>query len=316
MSMLYPPIEPYSTGFLSVAAPHELYWEQSGNPDGVPVVVLHGGPGGGSTPFYRQYFDPDYYRIIQFDQRGSGKSTPHCCLEGNDPASLVADIEKLRQHLGIDQWHVFGGSWGATLALLYASAHPNPILSMVLRGIFLNEQEGIDWLFYQAGHIFPAAYNKFKNFIPEDEQHDLVGAYYKRFIGDDKKIRLEAAQYWAQYEHACAYFTPKDDFVIQGQDENDFAVAIATIEAHYFLHHVIAEKDSLLHKVDIFRHIPTIIIHGQYDMVCPIKYAYDLHQKWPEAKFITVADGGHSSSDPAVGQQLLQAVKDMKEITK
>jgi proline iminopeptidase len=310
---LFPPIAPYSTGFMAVDEPHELYWEQCGNPDGVPVVYLHGGPGAGCADSYRQFFDPDYYRIILFDQRGAGRSTPHCCLTDNTTEALVRDIEQLREHLSIDKWHVFGGSWGATLALSYAAEHPGRILSMVLRGIFLMEKQGIDWLLYDNKNVFPEAWEQFVSLIPEEERGDLLEAYYKRLTGDDDKVKLEAAISWNLYESSCASLIPNYE-IVTTDEQKAHALAISTIECHYFRNNLIQPENSLLNKVDRFRHIPSIIVQGRYDMVCPILSAHQLHNVWPEADYIVVPDGGHSALDPAIRSRLVEATETVKTL--
>lgn len=310
---LFPPITPYSSGYMPVDTPHEIYWEQSGNPDGEPVLFIHGGPGAGCSPIHRQYFDPDHYRIILFDQRGAGRSTPHACLEDNTTYALTRDIEQLREHLNIDKWHLFGGSWGSTLALFYASKHSNACLSMVLRGIFLMEQDGIDWLLYHNKNVFPEAWEQFVSIIPEEERDDLLTAYHKRLTSDDKKIQMEAAMSWSLYESACASLIPNYE-IITTDEQRDQALAISLIECHYFATQLVNEKDGLLHKVDSFRHIPTTIIQGRYDMICPILSAHRLHTAWPEADYIVVPDGGHSAMDPAIRSRLIEATENMKSI--
>ncbi len=310
---LFPAIEPYSTGYLAVEKPHELYWEQSGNPDGVPVVFLHGGPGGGIAPAYRQFFDPDHYRIILFDQRGAGKSTPHASIENNTTAHLVADIEKLRDHLSIDRWHVFGGSWGSTLALSYAKDNADKILSMTLRGIFLMEQDGIDWFFNYNKNIFPESWEEFISVIPEDERDDLIEAYYKRLKKDGTAEQLEAAIAWSTYESSCASLIPNYE-IITTDDQKARAIAISKIECHYFSTQIIKPENSLLFHVDKFRHIPSIIIQGRYDMVCPIASAHRLHHAWSEADYVIVPNGGHSALDPAIRSRLIEATESFKNI--
>ena len=308
---LFPAISPYSSGFLQVSAEHNLYWEQSGNPDGVPIVLLHGGPGAGATPTHRRFFDPDHYRIIIFDQRGAGRSHPLGSITDNTAKDLVEDIEQLRAHLNIDKWHVFGGSWGSTLALLYASTHAGRCISLILRAIFLCTQEEIDWFLYGMKNTFPEAWEQFASLIPEDEQEDLLSAYYKRLTSEDQA--MEASIRWALYEGACAsLITNYETITTEEQKQN--ALALARIEAHYFTHEVIAPEDSLLNKIDKFRHIPSIIIQGRYDVICPIKTAYKLHQEWPEAEYVVVPDAGHSALDPALRSQLIQATENFKTI--
>lgn len=309
---LYPPIEPYSSGYLDVDATHTLYWEQSGNPDGAPIVFLHGGPGGGTSPVYRQFFNPEHYRIIIFDQRGSGKSTPLGELSDNTTAHLIADIETLRAHLSIEHWHVFGGSWGSTLALLYAQNHPTPCLSLILRGIFLCEQPEINWFLYGMKTIFPAAWETFVHHIPPLERDDLLQAYYKRLTSTKNTIVEAAAQHWANYESACAYLRPKvQSDAPKTQNDKDHDLAIARIEAHYFINEVIAPADSILNKIDIIRHIPTTIIQGRYDIICPIISAHKLKNVWAEAKLVIVPNGGHSALDPAVRSALIQVCNNL-----
>lgn len=314
MMDLFPAVTPYSSGYLPVETPHEIYWEQSGNPDGEPIVVLHGGPGGGSSAVNRQFFDPDHYRIIIFDQRGAGKSTPPVCLINNTTAHLVNDIEALREHLGIEKWHVFGGSWGSTLALSYATKHANRIKSMVLRGIFLMEENEIDWLLYGLKTIYPESWEQFVSIIPEDEQDDLLTAYYKRLNSDNHEIKMEAAMSWSLYESACSSLIPNYE-IITTDEQRAQALAIATIEVHYFYNQLIKTQDSLLNDIETFRSIPTIIVQGRYDMICPIATAHKLHANWPEADYIVVPDGGHSAMDPPVRSRLIEATENMKSIS-
>lgn len=314
MMDLFPAVTPYSSGYLPVETPHEIYWEQSGNPDGEPIVVLHGGPGGGSSAVNRQFFDPDHYRIIIFDQRGAGKSTPPVCLINNTTAHLVNDIEALREHLGIEKWHVFGGSWGSTLALSYAAKHANRIKSMVLRGIFLMEENEIDWLLYGLKTIYPESWEQFVSIIPEDEQDDLLTAYYKRLNSDNHEIKMEAAMSWSLYESACSSLIPNYE-IITTDEQRAQALTIATIEVHYFYNQLIKTQDSLLNDIETFRSIPTIIVQGRYDMICPIATAHKLHANWPEADYIVVPDGGHSAMDPPVRSRLIEATENMKSIS-
>ena len=310
---LFPPITPYSSGYMAVEAPHEIYWEQCGNPDGVPVVFLHGGPGGGCSETLRQFFDPDHYRIILFDQRGCGRSTPFLSLEDNTTDALIRDIEQLRTHLKIDQWHVFGGSWGSTLALSYAAQHAGKCISMILRGIFLMDQDCLDWNFNHNKHIFPEAWEQFISLIPESEHHDLIDAYHKRLTSDDKEVQLEAAIAWSLYESSCASLIP-DYETITTDPQKDKALAISIIECHYFKTQILAPEDSLINQIDKFRHIPTTIIQGRYDMVCPIISAHKLHNAWPEADYIIVPDAGHSALDPPIRSRLIEATEQAKTI--
>jgi proline iminopeptidase len=256
----FPEIKPYSSAFLPVGNGHEIYWEQSGNPDGVPVVLLHGGPGGGTSPVQRRFFDPDYYRIILFDQRGAGRSSPFGSVEHNTRDILVDDMERLRKHLSVEKWHVFGGSWGSTLCLSYAAKHPQNCLSLILSGIFLMEREEIDWFFYGIKSFFPEAWDQFAGYIPLTERGDLLNAYYKRLFSTDTHTAMEAAIHWCLYESACASLIPNYE-TITTPEQKAAVLTIARIECHYFMHQVISPEDSLIKKVDQFRAIPSIIIN-------------------------------------------------------
>jgi proline iminopeptidase len=304
----YPEIEPYRTGRLRVSDVHELYYEESGNPKGKPVVFLHGGPGGGTEPKHRRFFDPATYRIVLFDQRACGKSTPHASLEENTTWDLVRDIEKIRAHLGIDKWQVFGGSWGSTLALAYAETHPERVSELVLRGIFLLRKSEIDW-FYQrgAGALFPDAWEHFLAPIPEAERGDMLRAYYKRLTGDDPKLRQEAARAWSVWEGSTSCLFPNED-LIQRTSGDDFSLAFARIEAHYFVHDGWLEPGKgLLDQVDKIRKIPGVIVQGRYDVVCPAESAWALHRAWPEADLRIVRDAGHSAMEPGIVHELVSA---------
>ena len=292
---------------------HQVYWEQSGNPDGVPILFLHGGPGAAAGAVHRQFFDPDFYRIIIFDQRGCGRSFPLGCLEDNTTTHLVEDIERLRAHLKVDRWHIFGGSWGSTLALHYACAYPAQVLSLILRGIFLCEQAEIDWFLYGMGQVFPEAWEQFIGLIPAGERDDLLGQYYKRLTDPDPAIQMEAAVRWSLYEAACASLLPNYE-TITTDEQKQYALALARLEAHYFVHEVIAPEDSLLTKIDALRSIPASIIQGRYDMICPISTAYKLHQSWPEADYIVVPNAGHSALDPPLQSRLIEATERAKTI--
>lgn len=309
----FPPIKPYNKGFLSVDDPHEIYWEECGNPDGVPIVFLHGGPGAGCSDILRQFFDPDYFRIILFDQRGSGRSTPAACLENNTTDDLIGDIEQLRQHLDIEKWHVFGGSWGSTLALSYASEKPKRVLSMTLRGIFLMEQADIKWFMHTNKHVFPEAWEQFASIIPKDRHDDLLEAYYERLTGDNEEQKMEAAINWSLYEGACSRLIPNYE-IITTDDQKQKALCLATLECHYFRNNYIKDEDSLLKKVDRFRHIPTTITQGRYDMVCPILSAHRLHDAWPEAEYNIIPDAGHSALEPAIRSHLIEATENLKTL--
>jgi proline iminopeptidase len=296
LNWMYPPLEPNRTGRLKVSDVHELYWEESGNPAGKPVVFLHGGPGGGTDPRQRRFFHPERYRIVLFDQRGCGKSTPHASLEANTTWDLVADVERLRDHLGIERWQVFGGSWGSTLALAYAQRHPQRVSELVLRGIFLLRRREIDW-FYQHGAsvMFPDLWEPYWNHIPEAERGDLLGAYHRRLTSDDANVRLEAARRWSVWEGSTSKLYPDPEMAAH-YDEDEVALAMARIECHYFVNRGFLEADDqLLRDVGRIRHIPATIVQGRYDVVCPIDSAWALHRAWPEADFVVSPDSGHSA---------------------
>jgi proline iminopeptidase len=310
MRSLYPPIEPYDAGMLPVSPVHTLYYEQSGNPNGTPVVFLHGGPGGGTKAEYRSYFDPEAYRIVVFDQRGAGQSTPHASLEENTTWDLVADIERLREHLGVDSWVVFGGSWGSTLALAYAETHPDRARALVLRGIFLCRPSEINW-FYQretgAGAIYPDRFEDYISVIPEAERDDVVAAFYRRLTSDDEATRVAAARAWSVWEGSTLKLIPDDDTIAQFDDPFN-AVALARIECHYFMNNAFFETDNwLIEHVDAIRHIPAVIVQGRYDVVCPAVSAWDLHKAWPEADLVIVPDAGHAVSEPGIVSALVEA---------
>lgn len=310
---LFPSINPYSSGFLELDDTHKMYWEQSGNPDGVPVVLFHGGPGAGATATHRRFFDPDFYRIIIFDQRGAGRSLPLGNLENNTIQHLIQDIEKLRLHLSIDRWHIFGGSWGSTLAMTYASEFPAHVISLTLRGIFLCEQYEIDWFLYGMRNVFPEAWEQFTDIIPEEERNDLLNAYYRRLTSEDEKISIDAGITWSLYEGACSSIVPNYE-IITTNEQKEHALSMAKIEAHYFKNEARSEENSLLTKIDTFREIPTTIIQGRYDIICPIRTAYKLHQLWPEAEYVSVPDAGHSALDPQMRTRLIEAMEHMKTV--
>ncbi|MEP6818706.1 MAG: prolyl aminopeptidase [bacterium] len=305
---LYDPIEPFDTGRLKVSPVHELYYEQCGNPQGKPVVFLHGGPGGGISPDYRRYFDPKVYRVVLFDQRGSGKSTPHASIEENTTWHLVADIELLREHLNIRHWQVFGGSWGSTLALAYAETHPDCVRELVLRGIFLCRPQEIRW-FYQEGAsaIFPDVWEEYLQVIPESERADMVSAYHRRLTSEDEAVRLEAARAWSIWEGSTSklFFDPA---MIEKFGDTEFALAFARIECHYFMNNAFFSSDNyLIEQVGRIRSIPSVIVQGRYDVVCPIMSAWDLHRAWPEAELHIIPDAGHSISEPGIIDALVAA---------
>ena len=307
---LYDEIEPFDKGLLRVSAVHELYYEQCGNPEGKPVVFLHGGPGAGLVPDYRRFFDPEAYRVILFDQRGSGRSVPHASLDDNTTWHVVADIQQLREHFGVDQWLVFGGSWGSTLALAYAETHPERVSGLVLRGIFLGRQNEARW-FYEdsqgASAIFPDNWEHFLDVIPEAERGDMIGAYYRRLTSTDESTRQEAARAWSIWESSALRLLP-DQELIDEFSEPEKAVALARIECHYFTNNCFFETDNyLLEHVDRIRHIPAVIVHGRYDIICPLLSAWELHRAWPEATLNIIPDAGHSTSEPGITDALVRA---------
>ena len=308
MRELYPSIKPYNEGKLPVSSLHTIHYEQSGNPNGKPVIFLHGGPGGGITPMYRQYFDPEKWRIIIFDQRGCGQSTPYAELRENTTWDLVSDIEQLREHLKIEQWVVFGGSWGSTLALAYSQTHPERCLGLILRGIFMLRQKELRW-FYQEGasNIFPDAWQEYLKPIPPEERDDLISAYYQRLTSDNHQIRLEAARAWSVWEASTSKLLPSAD-TIKRFGEEDFAEAFARIECHYFVNKgFMARENQLLDNAHKISDIPGVIVQGRYDVVCPMITAWELHQVWPKAKFVVVGDAGHSISEPGIRDALIEA---------
>lgn len=305
---LYPEIEPYDTGFLKVSDLHTLYYEQCGNPDGKPVVFLHGGPGGGANNRCRRFFDPAAYRIVLFDQRGCGRSTPYAELTDNTTWHSVADIERLREHLGIDRWQVFGGSWGSTLSLAYAETHPDRVTELVLRGIFMLRRRELEW-FYQEGAdmLYPDAWETYADAIPEAERGDMMSAYYRRLRSDDKPTRVAAARAWSQWEGSASFLLSNPEHVAHS-GEDEFAVAFARIECHYFVHGGFFEsEDQLLRNADRIRKIPGVIVQGRYDVVCPLRSAWDLHRAWPEADLQIMPDAGHSAFEPGNLHALIEA---------
>ncbi len=305
---LYPACEPRESGYLPVGDGHELYWEVCGNPEGKPAVFLHGGPGAGCDERARRFFDPQRYNIVVFDQRGAGRSRPHASLTANTTWDLVADIETLRRHLGVEQWLVFGGSWGSTLALAYAQSHPDRVSELVLRGIFMLRRAEIEW-FYQSGAsaIFPDAWETYLAPIPEAERDDLVAAYHRRLTGADRAVALEAARAWSVWEGATSFLHPDADHIAHS-GEDHFALAMARIECHYFVHGgFFRQEDQLLADVGRIRHIPAVIVQGRYDVVCPMRSAWDLHRAWPEAELTVVPDAGHSAFEPGIASVLVAA---------
>lgn len=300
------------SGLLPVSDIHQMYWEDCGNPNGKPVIFLHGGPGGGSSPATRGFFNPEKYRIIQIDQRGCGKSLPHACVQDNDTWKIIADIERLREHLGIDKWMVFGGSWGSTLSLAYAQQHPERVTELVLRGIFLFRDFESDWLYKRGGvsQIFPEAWEEFEGFIPEQMRGDLIAAYHHYLFdaGVDEATRMQAARLWCEYEEKIVFLNPRPV-----GDDDEHALAISCMENHYFYHQGFFNAETaLLANIDKIRHIPTIIVQGRYDICTPIRSAYDLKQAFPEAD-LRVVIGGHSAFDDEVNKGLVAATDEFAE---
>lgn len=308
MRELYPPIEPFNTGFLPVSDLHTVYYEQVGNPNGKKVVFLHGGPGGGIEADYRRFFDPEKWHVTLFDQRGCGLSTPFAELRENTTWDLVADIERLRAHLGIDEWFIFGGSWGSTLAIAYAETHPDHCLGLILRGIFLQRRSELLWFYQQgASAIFPDAWDKYLEPIPEVERCDLMSAYYRRLTSDDPAVRQEAANAWTTWEASTSKLI-QDPQLIERMGTGPYADAFARIECHYFVHGAFLRSDTqLLDDVDRIAHLPCVIVQGRYDVVCPATSAWDLHKRWPGSRLIIVPDAGHAAKEPGIATALLDA---------
>lgn len=305
---LYPPIEPFDRGHLEVGSGHEIYYEQCGQAQGKAALFLHGGPGAGCGTKARQFFDPDGYRIILFDQRGCGRSRPHASLTDNTTWHLIADIEQLRERLGIERWLVFGGSWGSTLALAYAQRHPERISALVLRGIFMLRRFELDW-FYQRGAsaIYPDRFEQYVAPIPRDERGDLLNAFHRRLTGPDHEQALAAARAWAIWEASTSFLRTNDENVRNWGEEN-FALAVARIECHYFVNRGFLDReDRLLTDVERIRHVPAVIVQGRYDVVCPMQTAWELHRAWPEADFRVVPDAGHSAFEPGITHELITA---------
>lgn len=305
---LYPELEPFNQGHLPVDGTHEIYFEECGNPQGVPAVFVHGGPGGGTDSSQRRFWDPQHYRVILFDQRGCGQSRPHASLENNTTWHLVEDIERLRTHLGIEKWQVFGGSWGSTLSLAYAQKYPSRVTELVLRGIFLMRPRELRW-FYQEGasNIFPDAWEGYVAPIPEAERSNLIEAYYKRLTGSDPKARIEAAKAWSVWEGSTSKLITSPELIAK-TGEDQFAEAFARIECHFFINKGFLDSpNQLLENIDTIRHIPATIVQGRYDVVCPVQTAWELHRAWPEADFEVIADAGHSATEPGIVDALVRA---------
>ncbi len=311
MHRLFPEIKPYAEHRLKVDPLHVLYVEECGNPEGLPVLFVHGGPGAGCEEHHRRFFDPNIYRIVLFDQRGSGRSTPHASLENNSTPHLVADMESIREHLGIKRWVLFGGSWGSTLSLVYAQTHPERVLGLILRGIFLCRPWEIRW-FYQegAGRLFPEHWAEFIAPIPEHERQDLLHAHYRRLTGDDEIARMASAKAWSLWEGYTSTLLP-NQHVVDFFGAPHTALSLARIEAHYFVHDSFLEPDQILRNADRLRDIPGVIVHGRYDVVCPIQNAWELARAWPDARLEIIPDAGHSAFEPGTVNALVMATMEM-----
>jgi proline iminopeptidase len=311
---LYPEIEPYENGWLRVDDLHTLYWEQSGNPNGVPAIFLHGGPGSGATPAHRRFFDSDHYRVVVFDQRGAGRSTPLGELKDNTTDHLVADVDALRAHLGIERWLVFGGSWGSSLALAYAETHPERCVALVLRGIFLCRQQEVEWFLTGMRRIFPEAWRRFVDYLPDGERGDLLAAYHRRLTDPDPAIHMPAARVWSQYEGACSTLRPNPDTVAAFADPK-VALGLARIEAHYFANDMFMQEGQLLLNAHRLGGVPGTIVQGRYDVVCPIESADALSRAWPDADYVIVPDAGHSAMEPGIRTALIDATNRFRALT-
>ncbi len=313
MQILYPDIRAYQKHELKVDEVHTLYAEECGDPDGIPILFVHGGPGGGCTKYDRRFFDPEKYRIILFDQRGAGRSKPHANLNDNTTEHLVADIDALRKYLEIDRWVIFGGSWGSTLGLIYAQAHPERVMGMILRGIFLCRPKDLAWTFQGgADRVFPDYWKDFISHIPENERGDLIAAYYKRLTGANELAKMGAAKSWALWEARCATLRPTTE-VVEAYCDPHTALSIARLEAHYFVNKAFLEPDQIIKNMDKIKDIPGIIIHGRYDMVCPLDNAVELYDRWPASELHIIRDAGHSSHEPSIVDALVKATDEMAQ---
>jgi proline iminopeptidase len=310
---LFPEIEPFDKGFLQLSPPHRMYYEQCGNAKGVPVVFLHGGPGAGANATHRRFFDPAFYRIIIFDQRGSGRSQPLGETRDNTTPHLIADMELLREHLGVDRWFVFGGSWGSTLALAYAEHHPERVRGLALRGIFLCRKSEIQWFLYGLREFAPEAWRAFAGHIPEAERGDLLAAYWQRLMDPNPAVHLPAARAWSVYEGSCSTLLPSPE-TVRAFSADTLALGLARMEAHYFRNDIFLPEDFLINNVDRVRRIPTLIVQGRYDLVCPIRSADDLTRVWPEAKYVIVPDAGHSAMETGTRTALVAGMEAFKTV--
>jgi len=311
-ALLYPACTPSTSGTLQLDRRHAMHWEVCGNAAGVPLVFVHGGPGGGSLPHHRRYYNPSFWRIVLYDQRGAGRSTPVADIVDNTTAHLVADLERLREHLRIDRWMLFGGSWGSTLALAYAEAHPERVLGLVLRGVFLATRAEIDWFMHGMRHVYPEAWRAFAEFLPARERADLLHSYYARLTNPDPAVHMPAARAWDRYESACSTLIPRADGLAR-HDDDAAALAIARIEAHYFVHDGFLPDGALLAGVERIRHLPCTIVQGRYDVICPPVTADALARAWPEADYVVVPDAGHSVREPGITRELVYAVNRMQD---
>ena len=309
--MLFPEIEPNEQGMLNVSPLHSIYWERSGNPNGLSVLIIHGGPGGGSSPSYRRYFDPKKFNIFQFDQRGCGRSTPHSELEENTTHHLIEDIEKIRQLLKIESWHVFGGSWGSTLSLIYAIQHTEKVLSLTLRGIFLCRQHELTW-FYQKGasEIFPEEFDLYQSVIPLNERGNLINAFHKRLTSQDRSERTQAAHAWTRWEMSTSYLKPKELSINKATNDN-FSDSFARIECHYFINNIFLEENYILKNINKLKGIPVSIVQGRYDVVCPMRSAWDLNKALPTSKLYVIDNAGHSMKEIGISKRLIELTNEL-----
>lgn len=310
---LFPEIEPFDKGFLQLSALHRMYYEQCGNARGVPVVFLHGGPGAGANATHRRFFDPAFYRIIIFDQRGSGRSQPLGETRDNTTPHLIADMELLRAHLGVDRWFVFGGSWGSTLALAYAEHHPDRVRGLALRGIFLCRKSEIQWFLYGLREFAPEAWRAFSGHIPEAERGDLLAAYWQRLMDPNPAVHLPAARAWSVYEGSCSTLLPSPE-TVRAFSADTLALGLARMEAHYFRNDIFLPEDFLIDNIGKVRHLPTLIVQGRYDLVCPIRSADDLTRAWPEARYVVVPDAGHSAMETGTRTALVAGMEAFKTV--
>lgn len=314
MLVLYPELKPYRRHQLKVSPLHDIYVDEAGNPDGMPVLFVHGGPGAACDYSSRRFYDPAVYRIITFDQRGCGRSTPHADLEDNHTSALIADMELIRQTLGVDRWVLFGGSWGATLSLLYAQAHPERVMAMVLRGVFLCRRRDLDWLYREgASRVFPDHWSDFAGHIPREERDDLLQAYYRRLTGEDELARMAAARCWSAWESNCCRLRPNPDGLGRAARQHN-ALALARIETHYFVNDGFIQENQILDSMHTIQHIPARIIHGRYDMVCPLDNSTALHDSWPASELYIIREAGHSASEAGITDALIRATQDTAKL--